>query len=266
MRVLPLVLSLLASPLAAHEFWIEPLAFQVAPDGKVEAHIVNGEEFKGRALPYLPRNFVHFVSFSGGQARPVDGRLGDSPALSLDPAGEGLHVIAYQARNQTLTYEEAEKWDRFVAHKDLGAVAAAHESRGLPETDFVEVYSRYSKSLVAVGAGEGADFRTGLETELVALDNPYVDDVSGGMRVQLFYREDVRANEQVEIYEKAPDGTVAVTVLRTDADGIAVVPVKPGHVYMADAVVLREPAPALASETGAVWETLWANLTWSVPG
>jgi len=47
--------------------------------------------------------------------------------------------------------------------------------------------------------------------------------------------------------------------------GVALVPVLAGHAYMLDAVVLREPSAVLAEQTGAVWETLWANLTFAVP-
>ena len=77
--------------------------------------------------------------------------------------------------------------------------------------------------------------------------------------------EDVRADTQLEIFDKAPDDTVVITTTRTDSDGIAVVPVIAGHSYMLDAVVLREPSAELASGTEAVWETLWANLTFGVP-
>jgi hypothetical protein len=34
---------------------------------------------------------------------------------------------------------------------------------------------------------------------------------------------------------------------------------------MLDAVVLREPAAQLAADTGAAWETLWANMTFMAP-
>ena len=111
----------------------------------------------------------------------------------------------------------------------------------------------------------GSDRRVGLETELVALTNPYTDDLSDGMRVQLYYRENVRANEQVEVFEKDPRSGVVVTTYRTNDQGIARFPVKPGYRYMVDAVVLRVPSQSLQADTGTVWETLWANLTFAVP-
>ncbi len=68
----------------------------------------------------------------------------------------------------------------------------------------MEAYSRYSKTLIGVGKSAGADRRTGLETEIVALTNPYTDDLSRGMRVQLFYRSEVRPNAQIAVFFKAP--------------------------------------------------------------
>ena len=52
--------------------------------------------------------------------------------------------------------------------------------------------------------------------------------------------------------------------MQTNAEGIAIVPVKAGYAYLLDNVLLREPSEALAQETGAVWETLWAALTFEV--
>ncbi len=265
MRKLALIFGLLAAPVSAHEFWIEPLAYQVETDGNIAAHIVNGQNFEGTNLPFVPQRFAHFVTFAGGRSGNVEGRVGDLPALQMDASQDGLHVFAYQARNATVDYATWEKFETFVTHKDLPLTRADHDARDLPETDFIEVYSRYSKSLVGVGSAAGADRRVGLETEFVALTNPYTDSLADGMKVQLFYRTDVRADEQVEVFEKAPSGEVLISLYRTDAQGIATIPVKSGHSYMVDAVVLRDPAAHVMADTGAVYETLWANLTFFAP-
>jgi hypothetical protein len=265
MRILALFLALVAVPAAAHEFWIEPLDYQVAADGKLEGNIVNGQEFAGAKLAYLPQRFVNFVIFAGDQSARVEGRPGDTPALQQDAVAEGLNIAAYQANNATVDYETWDKFQGFVDHKDFGDVRSVHEARGLPVDGFQEVYSRYSKSLFGVGNSEGSDRRVGLETEIVALTNPYTDDLSGGFQVQVFYRNDVRAGTQVEVFKKAPNGIVEIALYRTNENGIATFPVEPGHAYMVDAVVLREPSATLAERSGAVWETLWANLTFAVP-
>jgi hypothetical protein len=265
MRILALVIGLVATPAAAHEFWIEPLAYQVEADGRLEAHLVNGEEFAGARQPYLPQRHENFVLFAADEAARVQGRPGDTPAMNVPPLAEGLNIAAYQARNATVNYETWEKFQRFVDHKDFGDVLSLHQARGLAMENFGELYSRYSKTLFGVGNAEGSDRRVGLETEIVALTNPYTDDLSEGMQVQVFYRNDVRADAQIEIFEKDSSGNVMISLYRTDANGIGTFPVRPGYRYMVDAVVLREPSAEEAATSGTVWETLWANLTFAVP-
>lgn len=265
MRRLALAFALLATPVSAHELWIAPTAYQVPADTIMTGHIVNGEGFEGRTLAFIPQRFQRFVAVNGGKFANIQGRVGDSPALHLSPLGEGLHVVAYISTVSTVDYEDWAKFQKFVDHKDLGDVFAQHSDRELPVANFAEAYTRYSKSLLGAGHAEGFDRRLGLETEIVALTNPYVGEAEDGMQLQLYYKREIRPNEQIEVFEKAPDGTVNITLYRTNDEGIASIPVKPGHEYMADAVVLREPSEALMNETGAVWETLWANLTWAIP-
>ncbi len=265
MRTFALVFALLSGPASAHEFWLEPLAYQVPADGRLEAEIVNGQFFDGVKLAYIPRRIANYVVFAAEAAKPVEMRIGDTPGLQQDPLAEGLNIVAYQSTVSTVDYADWDKFERFVEHKGFGDVLTRHQARGLPEINFAEAYTRFSKTLIGVGNAAGADRRTGLETEIVALTNPYTDDLSGGMRVQVFYRNDARADTQVEIFEKAADGTVVITTTRTDPNGIATIPVKAGHTYMLDAVVLREPTVELTAATGGVWETLWANLTFGVP-
>jgi hypothetical protein len=265
MRIIALILTFLATPLNAHELWLEPLNYQISAESNLEAAIVNGQEFAGTRLPYLPQRYKHFTVFGSGQNALVGGRPGDTPALNMSVLGDGLHVVVYQSTPSVIAYEEWEKFQKFVNHKDLGDARAISEANGWPLEGFSEVYTRFSKTLIAVGSADGADLRAGLLTELVALNNPYVDDLSEGLRVQLFYGQGVRANEQVELFAKAPDSTVTITLHRTNDEGIATLPVQAGYAYMVDAVVLREASAELAAERDAIWETLWANLTFAVP-
>ncbi|SDE11617.1 DUF4198 domain-containing protein [Limimaricola pyoseonensis] len=265
MRAIALCLALFAPPAAAHEFWIEPLEWQIEANDMVRADLVNGSDFEGPRFAFLPQRFERFTLHAGGEAFAVESRLGSRPALDMAAPAEGLLVAAYVSVPSVVTYDERETFDSFVAHKDLSAVAGAHDARGLPEAGFKEVFTRYSKALIGVGDAEGKDERLGLETELVALDNPYAGDLTNGIRVQLYYGDAARADAQVELFARDADGHVELTLHRTDAEGVAVLPVAPGHDYLANAVVLREPAAGVAAETGAVWESLWAALTFAVP-
>lgn len=264
MRRLIFILFLAAVPAHAHELWIDPTEYQPALGQPIVAEIFNGQNFAGNHLVYLPRFFDRFEIIAANAQALVKSRLGNRPALNQPSLGDGLHIIVFQSRPDTLNYATFEKFEAFALHKDFADIKTRHTARGLATERFDEVYTRFSKSLVGVGGAQGADRRVGLETELVALENPYTDNSADGVDVQLFYQDAIRANAQIELFEKAPDGTVHVTLHRTDAQGRATLPVKPGHTYMADAVVLRAPH-ARHAKRNAVWETLWANLTFQIP-
>lgn len=251
------------APVWAHEFWISPTEYRVAEGAPLMANIRVGEDFKGGAYAYAPPNVRRFEIVMGDQVMPVTGRAGDRPALNMAVPDQGLAIVVHVTRDYTLTYKEAEKWANFVNHKDFRGALERHVARGLPEVGFKERYSRYGKSLMAVGDGAGMDREVGLETEIVALANPYTDDLGAGFPVQVFYQGAPRANEQVELFEKSAESEVTITQHRTDDQGRVTLPVKAGHQYLVDSVVLRELQPE--GDSTAVWESLWASLTFEVP-
>lgn len=262
MRCLALYFLLMPLSALAHEYWLEPLDYMIQPGGQVQADLINGQEFEGTRLAYLPRSFSHFEMGLADRRVPIENRLGARPPLDAPALGAGLHVISYVSRPARLTYTEFDKFLRFAAHKDFPTAEADHLARGLSTDRFVERYTRFAKTLVAVGDGAGQDRRVGLETEIVALDNPYTSDAGDGIRVQLFYGEMPRSDAQIELFEKGPDDAVTISLHRTDSSGIATLPVRQGHSYLVDAVILRQP---VAPDDGSVWETLWAALTFEIP-
>lgn len=269
MKLFQLVLAglLLKAPAAlGHEFWIDPQQFQVAPGDPLVADLRNGETFKGTSLAWFENRFTRFETVLGDSAQPVPGRAGDTPALQITaPDTEGLLIILHETAPSRLTYKEWEKFLKFAKHKDFPTAAADHQAAGWPKEGFRESYTRHVKALVAVGSGAGADRAFGLATEFVALTNPYAAEFDGTMRVQVLYQGVPRADAQVEVFDRAPDGSVEVRLTRTDAAGEAAIAVAPGHSYLLDAVVLRPSAEAGTAERAPVWETLWAALTFSVP-
>jgi len=262
--VVAFVLSLITTTAQGHEFWIDPERFIVPAGAPIRADLRVGETFEGGAQILNPLRLRRHDVATGEGLLPGEGRLGDRPAI-VQAVPEGLAVILVATVDSKLTYSAFEDFEAFVTHKAAGWTVEAHGARDLPPSGFAEAYSRYAKSLVAIGDGAGSDRAFGLETEFVALKNPYSDDVSQGLPVEVLYGGAPRAGEQVEVFEKAPDGAVAVSTITTDGDGRALIAVRPGHRYMLDSVVLREPSAEVAEATGAVWESLWANLTFAVP-
>jgi uncharacterized GH25 family protein len=254
--------ALLALPLSAHEFWIEPREFQVETFEPVEARFLNGQNFDGVELAYFETQANRFDIEQNAKSVPYTGRMGDIPAVQLpDGAQDGLLILVYESVPASLKYKTWQEFQAFADHKGFADIQEQHRARGLPDKDFFETYSRHVKTLIGVGEAAGRDRALGLQTEIVALDNPYALAGAGTMRVQVLYQGDPRSDAQLEVFDKAPDGQVTVTTQRTDANGMATVQMSPGDAYHLDSVVLR-PAP---DTDRSVWRSLWAGLTFAVP-
>lgn len=235
----------------------------MAPGAPAAADIRVGEAYEGTAFAYIPQRFRRFDVATPSGLAPVEGTVGDRPAFALDATEEGLMTVIHVTEDQHITWTEWERFVSFLEHKDLTWGLAEHEARGLSRENVRERYSRYAKSLIAVGEGAGDDVTAGLEVEIVALENPYTANMSDGLDIQALYQGAPLDDVQIEVFRKTPDGTVTITKERTDADGVATISVEPGARYMLDTVVLR-PLDVVEDRDPS-WETLWANLTFEVP-
>lgn len=236
--------------------------YQIQPSDEIKAELKVGQEFNGASYPYRPSQIERFDLVADGTVE-VEARIGDNPALDMVSPTEGLVVVVHETKDNRLTYTEFEKFEKFVAHKAFPNLIEEHDKRGLSRERFVESYRRYAKALVAVGNGAGADAPVGMKTEIVALANPYTDALTE-MPVHVLLDGAPRRNTQVELFEKSADGEVDITLHQTDAEGKAVLPVKPGYSYLVDAV-WAEALPNNDSDNGAVWKTHWAALTFMIP-
>lgn len=261
--LLALGLLLIGSPAWAHEFWISPEAYLIESGEEIQADLRVGQEFKGSAYPYNPARFERFDLVQNGKSTSVQGRLGDRPALNVPAEADGLVTIVHETTDSRLTYREWAKFEKFATHKDFKELLAEHRARGLPDEDFVELYRRFAKSLVAVGSARGSDSEVGLRTEIIALANPYTDAISH-MPIRLMLDGNPRADAQIELFDRAPDGAVEITLHRTDAQGEADLPVTPGHDYLVDAVTMI-PLEADDVMEDPVWYSLWAAMSFAVP-
>jgi len=246
----------------AHEFWISPVTYAIEPGEQAEANLRIGQNFIGPAYSYQTRQFERFEVLQDGVATLVNGRLGDVPAMAMEGLQDGLAIVVHETVDNTLTYKEWAKFKKFVDHKDLG-VLDDHVARGIRTEDFKEDYRRFTKALIAVGSGAGADQEVGMQTEIIALNNPYTEALDE-MAVKVLLDGAPRPDAQVELFVRDTKGEIEVLLYRTDANGISRFPVNPGYEYLVDAVTM-ETLPNSDPDDGAVWRSLWAALTFKMP-
>lgn len=283
--------------LLAHEMWIEPLRFSVAPKGKIFAHEKVGQNFKGNTYAYLDSRFKQLDISQAHKTKPIKSRLGDKPFIQEVIDDEGLVILSAVSNGSELVYKTKEQFETFINDEKLDWLLKEHQKRGLPEKGFKEIFRRYAKSLVKVGHGKGEDTALGLPLEWVVKTNPYISkpDVKDVTACLVSQGEGV-ANKSVHVFSKIFDEpkvkssstssdkllkdnkslniqnlnlskakkiTVIKSDLVTDANGCINIPRTKG-IYLINAVKVIRPSSEVFNNTGAVWESLWASITFAI--
>lgn len=246
---------LFQAPASAHEYWIEPLRFRLEPGGALTANLRLGQQFRGDRMPYVDARIARLED----DGAKIAGILGDIPAIRLADMTPGLHHLVYQSTAERLTWTEWDKFAAFVNDHGLGWVLDRHRARGLPDTGFVEAYTRCAKSLVQVGPVAGADRVVGMPAELVAETNPYTLAVGDTLPVRVLWRGKPAAGSHVRVFRREHTDAVVTDVV-ADGDGIARVPLNGPGVYLLNGVLMVEGS----EKPDDKWHSFWASLTFEV--
>ena len=254
----------------SHELWIEPKKYFFEDNEFVIANIKVGQMFEGINLGYFPRSFARFDFFSNNNLMPINGIIGDNPAINFLNKNHGLGIIIYQTNNEYLYYDDWKKFESFVYDKNLDNILKTHLKNKFPKDDFVEIYKRYTKSIIAFKNYKGKDRNFGMETEFV-LQNNYFENKKKEIKIKLFYKLKPRKNVQVEIFEKNEKNEVKFSKIFTDNLGIVNFTIKPGYTYLLNSVVMRRYKKndiikdISPNNSKVLWESLWASITFKVP-
>jgi hypothetical protein len=253
---------LAASPVSAHEFWIEPADFALEADAKIEADLRVGQDFRGDAFPYIPSRFAAFERHDRLGEADVEGVTGDLPALNLLPRTEGLSVFTYVSAGERIRFRAWDKFQSYLDYEGLDSIPALHDARGLPRDDIREIYTRCAKTLVSVGdATADQDRATGMRLELVAGENPLTLTPGDKMGFTLMWEGKPLPDTQVALFYKGESKDQATrTLARTDGDGRASFTLPASGAYMAASVHMIEADP----DRNADWHSYWASLTFGV--
>lgn len=252
----------MAHAVQAHEFWIEPSRLVASTGDEVSLDLRVGGMLNGQSYPYLSQKIIEYALNVDGESFPANGREGDIPSLRYIAEIKGLNVISYHAAPEQVVYQAFSDFEEYLADEGLGPIAERHRQRGLPDTGFIETYTRNSKALIQVGpvvAGQ-ADTNTGMPFELVALGNPY--SAPEVLPVALIWQSEPVSEAQVAIFHRSATGAVTRTTVTTNTNGVASIPLERGGFFLLSSVILEERDP---ETDGAAWHSTWAALSFGVP-
>jgi uncharacterized GH25 family protein len=235
---------LIASPAAAHDFWIEPSSFHPAEGARITTGLRVGMHLLGDPVPRIPELVDKFFIRGNGDERAVVGRAGMEPAGIAFVSGPGLHWVGYQSFASPLNLD-AKKFADYLRDEGLPNVPQGPER-----------FYRCAKALLDTpgDSGKVLDTPLGFTLELIPRKNPYT---SRELLLTLLFRGKPLANAQIVALNGGHEEKV-----RTDARGRATIRTARTGLWLIKAVHM-EPAP---KGSGSMWESWWASLTFEATG
>ena len=267
LKILYIFLLLIAYSIRAnaHEFWIEPTQYQLNDD-LINAHLRVGQEFQGMVLMYNPQDFKTFKILSGSKNKKekIKGILGDVPAINITTNLDNLLIIYHETKDKYVDYKKFQKFEDFVNEKGYQQIINTHFEKGFPESNFIESYRRYAKSLITLNGSEGKDKKTGLLFEFVLDQNPYTELNSEQMSGTLYYKKKPLKKNLVTIFSKYKNTKLSIVNTITDDKGKFTFDIEPGREYLLDSVVIY-PLKADPEKNEPMWHSDWASTTFLIP-
>lgn len=227
MRKLWLVglVAVIASPVLAHDFWIQPLQFRFASPQPVPLAMYVGHGSSRTRWGGRAENVVQFRSSGpdGTVDRSAGLRLGATGMDALVPVSRaGAYVFALQS-GSVFSQLPFLRFNEYVAAEGITPIARARIEQRSERTDGREIYSRRAKSIVQVGSVDPASAArvtrpVGLSLEIIPARHPLLLGPDRILVTQVLFNGRPLPGALVKITDLARDAVPAATG-RTRYDG-----------------------------------------------
>ena len=275
MWIVVTVLSLFgtASGVAAHDFWLVPSAFHLAPGAQLEVLAQTSSLFPTSESAVAPDRVAdaRIIGASGSQRVSDVAVSGASLRLRARPTTAGQRVVAVTLQPR-LVRESAESFRRYLQLEGAPELLARYEREGLlPRDSITRRYAKYAKTIVEVGSrGPRAFARmAGHPLEFVPLVEPSSVGAGDTLSIRLLYRGVPLPGAHVHASSASmsalTDTAAARTAARkdlslvTDSSGIVKVAVTSEEIWNVRTLWIVPTTPG----SGADWDVHWATLVLS---
>ena len=258
----------LGAAAAAHDFWVQPLNFWIAPNTSVMTTLQVGHgEFRERWNSDASRVVV-FQSIGPGGTIADHRRELRAGTMNQDHligfGAAGTHVMVLQTNYAASTLPGI----RFTDYLKQEGLTPALELRANTKTEDQpgrEIYSRRAKALVQVGPATDkpqpwVTRAVGLSLEIVPEVNPYALGAGGELPVRIIYEGKPLPGATVMLNNLQFDGRPLETVV-TDAAGRAVFKFPRNGAWQLN-VLWTKP---LVGNPKADFDTTFSSLTFGFP-
>ena len=262
-----------AATLSAHDFWLVPNAFVIAPGGALEVRGQTSSRFPTSEAAVGLDRIASARILGSAQEAPLRGLSASGKSLLVQerPRTAGQKIIAVALKPRSVR-ESAEGFRRYLVLEGAPEALARYEREGkLPTDSITRRYTKYAKTLVEVGR-EGPrafDRAAGHTLEFIPVQDPTALRAGDAFAVRLLYRGQPLAGARIHasgvpmepgMSLEAASAQAVDTTAETDAQGVARVRIESGGLWNVRTIHI---VPADRG-TSADWDTHWASLVFGV--
>lgn len=268
MRSLSLVLVVLcwALPAGAHDFWLQPRSFWIAPGSvaPVSMLVGHGRDRAPWAVSVDRVLVLRSIGPRGSQEhRPALRGMRSAAEVALPFTAPGTHVLALQS-GYAESNLPSQRFNAYAKEEGLTPALRLRRRTGKADTAGREIYSRRAKALVQVGPpGAPQPHVTrpiGLTLEIVPERDPYRLRGGESLPVRVIYEGKPLAGALVKLTNLAADERPVETHL-TDRAGRAVFKAPRNGAWLLN-VVWTKP---IQGNRKADFDTTFSSLTFGYP-
>lgn len=259
-----LMLLATAVTLAAHDLFLKPARFFVAPGSDVRVRALNGTF--SRSEGSVARSRIREIAVVSPDGRTsLDTAVwevgGDTSSVIVRTGSAGTYVVGLSVLPRMIALGP-EDFNAYLQSDGVPDILESRRHGGQLGDSARERYSKHVKAVLQVGSDRSDGYATvlGYPAELVPLENPYALKPGGQLTVRALVDGSPVANQFVVAGGRTPGGgRIAQRSVRSDAEGRARIAVtKRGQWY----VKFIHMVPVQGDS--ANYESKWATLTFEV--
>lgn len=267
--LLATVLATCAAAAGAHDMFLKPTSFYVAPDSPIVVDLLTGTFDKSENPVTRDRMADTSVLAGGKLTKPGPAQWSDSAKashLKLTTGAPGTYAIGLSSKPSVIKLSAAD-FENYLRHDGIEDIIADRAREGAPTTEVAERYSKHVRAVLQVGSTltDDASKPLGYPAEILLLDNPATLKPGSRLRFRALFRGKPLGGQLV--YGSSEDfhghdangGHITKLKMRTAADGGGTLKIdRTGKWYLTFINMHK------VNEPGVTYESNWATVTFEV--